>query len=206
MNVFVESNFVLELALEQEETRSCERLIELAQVSSIRLLIPSYSFIEPHETLTRRRIDRDALRLRVLNELNQLARSAALAEGVASSQEIVNLLAESSVYETRRVEHVTVLLCSVAEVLPLSLSVIQAAGVCRSTFDLSPQDAMVYASIRARLELDHASASCFVSRNPRDFDGPNIGRDLASFNCKFFSSFVTAVRYIEHATASRPDA
>lgn len=82
MNVFVETNFVLELALEQHESPACEKLVDLARAQTIRLLLPAYCFIEPHETLTRRQLDRNALRLQVSKELAQLARSKRLAERV----------------------------------------------------------------------------------------------------------------------------
>lgn len=201
MNVFVETNFVLELALEQHESSACDKLVELARATLIRLLLPAYSLIEPHETLTRRRLDREALRSRVSSELTQLARSKSLAERAAASQEIVELLVESTVYETNAIEQVKQRLWLVGDVLPLDLDVLRSAAKCQSDYDLSPQDAIVYASIRARLELDHASDSCFVTRNPRDFDNTDLRQDLASFNCKYFSSFATALRYIEHAVA-----
>lgn len=198
MNVFVETNFVLELALEQQEAPSCRKLVDLAQAKSIRLLLPAYSFIEPHETLTRRQLDRGDLRKRVSRELTQLARSKPLAKRTAASQEIVKLLAESDEYETRQVEQVKQRLWLVGDVLPIDLGVLQRAAECRAAYDLSAQDAIVYASIRSRLELDHASVSCFLSRNPADFNDADLKRDLKSFNCKYFSSFATGLQYIEH--------
>jgi predicted nucleic acid-binding protein len=204
VNVFVESNFVLELALEQQESPSCEKLVDLASVKLIRLLLPAYSFIEPHETLIRRQFNRRALRSQVANELAQLTRSKPLTERAAASQEIVNLLAESDEYETRRIEKMKQRLYLVGEVLPLDLNVLRSAAECQADYDLSPQDAIVYASIRARLQLDHASRSCFVSRNPRDFDDADLLRDLESLNCKYLSSFETGLQYIEHVIALPP--
>ena len=201
MNVFVETNFVLELALEQRESSACEKLVDLARARSIRLLLPAYSFIEPHENLTRRQLDRRALGKQVSKELAQLARSKRLAERVAASQEIVNLLIASDEYEIEAIEQVKQRLWLVGDVLPLDLDVLRSAAECQADYGLSPQDAIVYASIRARLKLDHASDSCFVSRNPRDFDNSDLRQDLSSFNCKYFSSFATALRYIEHAVA-----
>lgn len=198
MNVFVETNFVLELALEQRESSACEKLVDLARAKSIRLLLPAYSFIEPHENLTRRQLDRRALRSQVSNELAQLARSKPLAER-AASQEIVNLLAESDAYETRRIGQVKQRLWLMGEVLPLDLGVLQRAAECQADYDLSAQDAIVYASIRSRLELDHASVSCFLSRNPADFNDADLQRELKAFNCKYFSSFATGLQYIVHA-------
>lgn len=90
-------------------------------------------------------------------------------------------------------------LWSIGEVLPLNLAVLQSSAECQNRFDLSPQDAVVYASIRARLEADHAATSCFVSRNPGDFDDPDLRQDLATLNCKYFSSFATALQYVKHA-------
>ena len=54
MNVYVESNFVLELALLQEQHASCEALLRLCEEGGIQLVIPAYSLAEPYETLTRR--------------------------------------------------------------------------------------------------------------------------------------------------------
>jgi predicted nucleic acid-binding protein len=203
VNVFVESNFVIEVALEQQEASSCETLLQLAAEGAIRLLLPAYSLIEPHETLRRRHLDREALRKGVSRELAQLSRSTPLAERVAASQEIVKLLVDSAEYETKRIEQVKQRVWTVCEVLPLNLSVLQGGVDCQTNFDLSPQDAVVYSSIRARLEIDHAFASCFVSRNPGDFDHPDLRQDLAGLNCKYFSSFRTALLYINHSAGSQ---
>jgi predicted nucleic acid-binding protein len=206
VNIFVETNFVLEAALEQQEAQSCEVLIELAAAGRIRLLVPAYSFVEPHETFTRRHAEREALRSRMSNELGQLARSAPLTERVTASQDIVKLLVDSTEFESNRLDEVKQRLWTIAEVLPRDLVVLRSAADCQNSFDLSAQDAVVYASIRARLEADHAAESCFISRNPRDFDDPDLRRDLATFDCKYFASFATAAQYITHKLNRTPSA
>ena len=65
MKIFVESNFVLELAFRQEQHPSCDGLLGLAESRSVELLVPAYALIEPYETLIRRgnerrRIQREA--------------------------------------------------------------------------------------------------------------------------------------------------
>jgi predicted nucleic acid-binding protein len=201
VNVFVETNFVLELVREQQEAPACRKLVGLASAKSIRLFLPAYSFIEPHETLTRRERDRAALRRQLSGELAELARSERLAERASASQEIVKLLIESSEYEATQMERVKQRLWSVSEVLPLDLKVLRIAAECQADYNLSAQDAIVYASIRTQLELDHAAVSCFISRDSHDFNEPDLSRQLVSLNCKFFSSFVTALQYIEHASS-----
>jgi hypothetical protein len=51
VNVYVESNFVLELALLQEQHASCEDILRLCEAGKAQLIIPAYSLAEPHETL-----------------------------------------------------------------------------------------------------------------------------------------------------------
>ncbi|MGB6295983.1 MAG: hypothetical protein WBF90_07325 [Rivularia sp. (in: cyanobacteria)] len=43
MDVYVESNFVLELALLQEQHKSCQELLDLAEIKKIRLIVPAFS-------------------------------------------------------------------------------------------------------------------------------------------------------------------
>jgi hypothetical protein len=50
LNVYVETNFVLELVLAQEQQASCEEILALSEEGSLRLVIPSYSLVEPYET------------------------------------------------------------------------------------------------------------------------------------------------------------
>lgn len=51
MIVYVESNFILELVLAQEESISAERILQLVERDAIRLLFPSFSLMEPFWTI-----------------------------------------------------------------------------------------------------------------------------------------------------------
>ena len=75
MNVYVESNFVLELALVQEQSASCMEILRLGESGRIRLIIPGYCLTEPLDTILRRHKDRKRLRLELDAELQQLART-----------------------------------------------------------------------------------------------------------------------------------
>jgi hypothetical protein len=54
MNVDVESNFVLEHALEQEDCESCATIIGLAADRHITLVLPAFSLAEPHQAIAGR--------------------------------------------------------------------------------------------------------------------------------------------------------
>ena len=75
MNVYVESNFVLEHALEQEECERCERLIGMASAGSLQLVIPAFSLAEPHSALLHKKNARSRLDNDLRPQLRELARS-----------------------------------------------------------------------------------------------------------------------------------
>jgi len=85
MNVYVESNFVLEQALEQEQSESCQRLISLAVAGSIRLLIPAFSLVEPHISIMHKANERFRLSTELKKEPSELGRSKPTAKPLAVS-------------------------------------------------------------------------------------------------------------------------
>jgi hypothetical protein len=61
MIVYVESNFVLEIALGQEQATSAEALLAFSESRSIELVLPSLTLTEPFSTVTHRDCDRRKL-------------------------------------------------------------------------------------------------------------------------------------------------
>lgn len=53
MNIYVETNFVLELTFEQKQCSSCEQILQLCEAGKAKLIVPAYSLAEPHEKLSR---------------------------------------------------------------------------------------------------------------------------------------------------------
>jgi hypothetical protein len=96
MNVYVESNFVLEQALEQEQCESCEQLIGMASAGAVQLVIPAFSLAEPHGTLLRTKNARSKLRGELLPHVRELARSRSYREAAANFDELADLLLRSA--------------------------------------------------------------------------------------------------------------
>lgn len=75
MIVYVESNFILELAFLREEHESCKTLLELAESNEIELVLPAFSIGESYEAWVRhskrRKITYDTLVI----EISELSRS-----------------------------------------------------------------------------------------------------------------------------------
>lgn len=69
MNIYAETNFVLELTFEQEQNEACERILELSEANKINIILPAYSLAEPHEKLNRQANSRRELQRLLNNEL-----------------------------------------------------------------------------------------------------------------------------------------
>lgn len=95
MNVYVETNFILELTFEQEQSSSCQHILQLCEKRQTTLIIPAYSLAEPHEKLSRQAKKRQGLQQALNIELNQLIRTASYANRIRL-QEIASLLLQTS--------------------------------------------------------------------------------------------------------------
>ena len=95
MIVYVESNFVLELAFLQEEYERCLELLRLAESQDIHLVLPAFSIGEPYEVWVRRSKQRRALRDQLSTAIRELSRSRPYQASSHEFQELTNLLLRS---------------------------------------------------------------------------------------------------------------
>jgi hypothetical protein len=196
MNVYVESNFVLEQALEQEQCESCEELLRIAATGSIRLVIPAFSLAEPHITLMHKQNERSRLSAELQKQLSELGRSKPYREASSSFSELTALLIGSAEREGAGLQGAVDGMLKAAEVIPLDSDVFyQAAGI-QVALDMSVQDSIVLASVLRHLVKTGPPESCFLNRNTKDFDDPNVREMLDEFGCKFFGRFDHGLRYI----------
>jgi predicted nucleic acid-binding protein len=121
VNVYVESNFVLELALLQEQHASCEEILRLSEAESIHLVIPAYSIAEPYETLVRRHNQRKRMKADLDDELRQLARTTTYAQRLIGFHDLTVLLIDSADEEAKRLEEIRTRLLKAAEIIPLGM-------------------------------------------------------------------------------------
>ena len=197
MKVYVESNFVLELAFRQEQSSSCRALLELGENDRIDLLIPAYSLAEPVETLLRRRKQRRRLKRDLDAELAQMARDESRVQGVDGLAQLTALLIGSVEEEANRLEDIRNRLADVAGVIPLDSANLKSAIRYQNEHDLSPQDAMVYAAVVENLrQFQTGEPSCFLNRNSRDFGDPLIVDELRGYQCNLLYSFDRGVDFV----------
>ena len=104
MIVYVESNFVLELAFLQEEHHSASMILEHAVSRRIHLRMLAYCGGEPYERMVRRAKDRKTLQDRLAQEIRELSRSQPYVDIGDLSRALTVILAKSADEEKDRLD------------------------------------------------------------------------------------------------------
>lgn len=196
MVVYVETNFLLELAYQQEESAACERLVQAAADGQIRLYIPVFSIVEARVAWRRQTKQRAELLATLRRELRELTRSRPHAELSAKSTDLVAALVGAGEEDRRRLEVAISAVEGFGTVLPLDATGVRSAYGAENRLNLSAQDATVYASVREHLPRAGDGPKCFLNRNSRDFANPEIVDEFEQFGCKVLSSFAAGEGYV----------
>ena len=203
MHVFVESNFILELAFQQEDYRACEQIVAGAQAGHYTLHVPQYALAEVFEVLRRKRQDRTEYQGYVQKEINQNRREAT-SDPVAAddlTRLLNDLLTGRTLAQSSRVFGLVAQLAEQAPGPALTASVVAEAEAAQTTHGLSVQDALVWASVVQGLhELPPEAPKLLVTRNDSDFKKPSTRQVLAASGCELISSFNGAAARLKHAT------
>lgn len=194
MRVYAESNFVLELALAQEQHAACAEFVGLAERKELELALPAFCLFEPFTTLRRRQRERRELHDRLQKELRQIARTQNLAQ-IASESALPALLVTSTHEAEARFDAVMESLLRIGRVLPMTAGLLEEARRMKHAFDLELPDAIVLASVLGDLDASPAS-SCFLNRNTKDFDDPAIVSALAASDCRMLGSFDHGLQHV----------
>jgi predicted nucleic acid-binding protein len=194
LNVYVESNFVLELSLRQEDHAACQEILSLCESGGARLVIPAYCLMEPYETLGRRQAHRRDLKSTLDQQFRQIARTDLYRNQLGELERATTLLVKSANEDLSRLESVKSRLLGCAELAPLDSEVLGRAAVEQVARPLSAQDAVVYASILVHLERS-AEAGCFVTRDA-DFADREVKRELEERSCRVLIGFQAGLEFL----------
>lgn len=189
MNVYVESNFVLELAFRQEQHSSCDQILNLCEENIVNLILPAYSLVEPYETLHRRQTNRRRIKQELDSELVQIARSDFFASESRDLIRLSKLLTHSADEDVRNFEHLQSRLLNSANLVPLDTKVLENVSQYQEDYDLSGQDAVVFSSVLVHLELANNQRNFFLNRNFKDFGAVEVLKHLSNLNCELVTQF-----------------
>jgi hypothetical protein len=198
MIVYVETNFLLELAFLQEEHESCDDVLSWADAGVITLVVPAFSITEARMGLVRLAKQRNEFYERLRRELREISRSKPYATISAQTEPLTNALIESTEEQWIQLESATSRLLGLAQIIPLQSTTIQLAIEHEANLGLEPPDAAVYASIIEDVR-GRQGPKCFLNRNSKDFDIPDIESELSHYDCKMIPSFKDGSAYIRSA-------
>lgn len=114
MRVYAESNFVLEIVLQQEQHQACEALVDLATRHRIELVLPGFALLEPYQTLVRREKEGKQLRQQLSSRAKQLERTASIAADVPGLYRSSELLVRAEQEASKRFRDTRASLLTVA--------------------------------------------------------------------------------------------
>lgn len=202
MIVYIESNFVLEMALEQEQVSSALALFELAESEKIKLAFSSFVLSECYECIMRERRVRNELHTSLVKALNYLQRSKPHERIKLDLEPVVNVLTDA---HTRQIDllHATFdRLLGVDINIEVDQNCFREALRYQGNLSLSPQDSIIYAAIIADLRIRSLEErKYFLSRDRRAFgndDDRDIKKELKTYNCLYIGSFELGLDAIQH--------
>ena len=195
--VYVESNFILEVALSQEEASAAKSILDLARLGTLELRVPSFALCEPFSTISHRGREGRKLVGTLGETMRQLLRSESYRKQLQEFESVPEALARIYGQEIDLLESTIRELLVTAQVLQLTRDVFEQALEVQRTLGLSPQDAIIYASVLQDLRTNPVAEALFVSRNYKDFSDPEILVELGALNCEYKDSYADAIALIE---------
>ncbi len=201
MIVYVESNFILEMALEQEQSLSCEAILKLVEIDKIALAFPSFALSEPFATIMHRNKERRELHGRLAVTLGQLQRSEPHRQTIYDLQPLLGILNSAIDREFELLHLIVARLLKHSRSIELDGSGLAQALSYQAQFDFKPQDSIIYATVVTDMQQRvPTEVKCFLSRDKEAFFiNPGIKHELASYNCRYIGNFAQGLDFIQHA-------
>jgi len=196
MTVYVETNFALELALQQEQHDACRKILEITTQGQVTLVVPAFSLTEPHSAIREKAKARNQLAIQLESHLQELSRSKPNSSAITDFEAFRGLLAQSAESARAGIRSVIMELLQTAEVIPTDSQVLRLALEIETEFEMLGQDAIVLASVLIDLKSRLPERSCFFNRNTKDFDDPSVRSRLEAHGCKFFGRFDRGLNYL----------
>ncbi len=196
MIVYVETNFILELAFEQEQHQAANGILKLAEHGKIEFALPGFSISESLSKVTRQIRKREELHKSLIPALQDIGRSAPYQQFVTSLEPVLRLLQNTIRDEPDRLHSVLERLLKVGRLLELDILSFGHALIYKG--ELSTEDGIIYGTIISDLRRrPQDETKLFLSRDAEAFGYQRIKTELAAYGCKYIKEFKDGPGYIE---------
>lgn len=208
MIVYVETNFILELAFEQNQDQAVDEIIKLAERDKINLAFPGFSISESLSKVTRQSRDREEFRKSLVKELQKLRESRSYQQSVRDLDPALELLQNVISKEPDRLISVLEQVLQVGTLLELDSSSFSQAQAYKVQLGTSIEDSIIYSAIISDLKYrPRKETKLFLSKDAKAFGGKKdkkkadvyqlIEVELESYGCKYIPGFKDGLGYIE---------
>lgn len=199
MIVYVESKFVVEIALEQEQLLAAEALLALAETKKMKIAFPNFILSEAFERVMRERRERNALYNSLEKSLKDLQRSEPHKNIMLDMEPVFRTLKEAHFRQLDRLHSTFEKLFSIGECISVDATCFRSALGYQQYLNLGPQDSIIYAAIITNLQQTSSDEKkCFLSRDRKAFDkDQTIKAELDHYNCRYSGSFLQGFEYIQ---------
>lgn len=198
MIVYVETNFLLELAYLQERCESCRAILDLASTGAISLAIPAVCAAEARATWYRRAAERREFQTKLQRQIREISRSEPFRTLIDQSRDVLAALIAGSEESRNRLELAIESFARSATMIPLTSDIVAIARGHELAYSLTPQDAVVLASVRAHAEAN-TGQKVFVSQDAKGFAHPTVYDELSAVDCKVLVNFADALAFVRNA-------
>lgn len=136
----IESNFIVEMALEQEQASLAQAILDLAENKRIKLIFPNFAFSEPFERILREKRERNVLYSSLVKALKDLQRSEPHKDIMDDMEPVAKVLREASARQLALLHSTFERLLSIGECVNISADHFKNVLTYQEILRLSPQD------------------------------------------------------------------
>ena len=203
MVVYIESNFVLEMALQQEEFKATQQIMNLAHASQLEIKCPVFALIEPFWTIEKESKKRADVYNAMQTQSVHFQRSG-LHQNIATLFENATQEMKKAITTEQEALNATIIvLMQSISTINITARVVEAAFKYKNDYKWGMQDAVIFASVIEDLQQQNSTElKCFVSRDIQAFGRLNayerqIKTELAGYNCQLKLSFGGALSFVQ---------
>lgn len=198
MIVYVESNFVLEIAYEQEEARYAKEILTLASNGVIKLAFSSFILSEPFESVLRRQSERNVALNSLEKTLRELQRSEPHKEIMLDIDPVINTIKGATAREFDLLYLAFEDLLAHGSCIVVDATMIRECRRYQLNFGLSEKDSIIYSSIIADLKAKTTEENkCFLSRDSEAFNNSSVKSELSLYKCRYIKTFRDGLQFIK---------
>jgi predicted nucleic acid-binding protein len=199
---YVETNFLLEIAFQQESYESCEEILRLARSGSISLVLPACSVAEGYLGWYGINLRRQKFHAELQNHLREMSRSASY-RGIADEyRNVLDALVAGREESRNRLVAAIASIETDGATIPVTAPMFAMVALDEEAHSLSPQDGLVLASVKSHARKNDGP-KCFITKD-KDFNKPAIREELGA-ECEVLMNFDDAVGYIKNVLRREPE-